>query len=106
MDETNASKDQCQRRGCACSDAVSNAEHDDARRTGLAARALIASVRGYQIVLGPLLGGQCRFTPSCSFYGIEALRVHGAWRGSALTLRRLIRCHPWGGQGDDPVPSR
>jgi putative membrane protein insertion efficiency factor len=63
-------------------------------------------VRGYQIVLGPLLGGQCRFTPSCSFYGIEALRVHGAWRGSALTLRRLIRCHPWGGQGDDPVPSR
>jgi putative membrane protein insertion efficiency factor len=61
-------------------------------------------VRGYQVFLGPLLGGHCRFTPSCSFYGIEALTKHGAWRGSRLTLRRLLRCQPWGGCGHDPVP--
>ncbi|MFO0828996.1 MAG: membrane protein insertion efficiency factor YidD [Phycisphaerales bacterium] len=65
-------------------------------------------VRGYQIVLGPLLGGHCRFDPSCSYYSIEALRRHGALRGSWLTLRRLARCHPYtrlgGGAGHDPVP--
>lgn len=61
-------------------------------------------VRGYQVLLGPLLGGHCRFTPSCSFYALEALRRHGAWRGGRLTLRRLGRCHPWGGSGEDRVP--
>jgi putative membrane protein insertion efficiency factor len=55
-------------------------------------------------VLGPLLGGHCRFRPSCSFYAIDALRRHGALRGGWLVLRRLGRCHPWGGHGDDPVP--
>jgi putative membrane protein insertion efficiency factor len=78
----------------------------DAPRPGLAARFCIAGVRGYQIVLGPLLGGQCRFTPSCSFYAIDAFTTHGAWRGMRLTLRRLLRCHPWGGSGPDPVPPR
>jgi len=61
-------------------------------------------VRAYQVVLGPLLGGQCRFTPSCSFYSIEAFERHGAWRGLRLTVRRLLRCQPWGGHGHDPVP--
>jgi len=61
-------------------------------------------VRGYQIVLGPLLGGSCRFHPTCSCYAIEALRTHGARRGTWLTIKRLVRCHPWGGFGDDPVP--
>jgi putative membrane protein insertion efficiency factor len=75
-----------------------------AARPGLAARALIGCVRAYQIVLGPLLGGHCRFTPSCSFYSIEAYRTHGAVRGTTLTVKRLCRCHPWGGSGDDPVP--
>jgi len=70
----------------------------------LPARALIALVRLYQIVLGPLIGGQCRFSPTCSHYAIEALARCGAWRGSWLTLGRLIRCHPWGGSGHDPVP--
>ncbi|MBL9120522.1 MAG: membrane protein insertion efficiency factor YidD [Phycisphaerae bacterium] len=71
------------------------------------ARVLIAFVRGYQWMLGPLLGGHCRFVPSCSHYAIEALRIHGAMRGTFLTLRRLSRCHPWGPPcGDDPVPSR
>lgn len=65
---------------------------------------MIGLVRGYQIVLGPLLGGQCRYSPSCSFYAIEAYERHGAWRGTRLTIVRLFRCHPWGGHGDDPVP--
>lgn len=73
-------------------------------RPSAAARALILGVRGYQVFLGPLLGGHCRFTPSCSFYGIEALTRHGAWRGTRLTVRRLLRCQPWGGCGHDPVP--
>ncbi len=76
-----------------------------ARRPGLAARMLIRCVRGYQVILGPLLGGHCRFTPTCSAYAIEALRTHGARRGTLLTLRRLGRCHPWGPPcGEDPVP--
>lgn len=73
-------------------------------RPGLAARACMALVRLYQIALSPLLGGQCRFAPSCSHYATEALERHGALRGGWLTLRRLARCHPWGGSGDDPVP--
>ena len=86
------------------SDATQSTE--SAARVGLAARACILGVRGYQRVLGPLLGGQCRFSPSCSFYSIEAFKTHGARRGMALTLRRLGRCHPWGGHGHDPVPPR
>lgn len=62
------------------------------------------AVRGYQIVLSPFLGGRCRFEPSCSVYALEALRRHGGLRGGWLTLRRLLRCHPWGGCGHDPVP--
>ncbi len=73
-------------------------------RTSIAARGFILCVRGYQKVLGPLLGGQCRYSPSCSFYSIEAFERHGAWRGLVLTLRRIGRCHPWGGHGHDPVP--
>lgn len=61
-------------------------------------------VRGYQRTLGHVIGGQCRFHPSCSHYALDAYSTHGALRGSWLTLRRLTRCHPWGGQGDDPVP--
>ncbi|MCA9285493.1 MAG: membrane protein insertion efficiency factor YidD [Phycisphaerales bacterium] len=71
---------------------------------GWTASALIALVRGYQRILAPLLGGQCRYSPSCSVYAIEALEIHGAWRGTMLAVRRLGRCHPWGGCGDDPVP--
>jgi putative membrane protein insertion efficiency factor len=61
-------------------------------------------VRGYQIVLSPLLGGQCRYYPTCSAYGIEALQKHGALRGSWLTVRRIGRCHPFRPGGYDPVP--
>lgn len=67
-------------------------------------RVLIALVRGYRLFLSPWLGGACRFTPTCSVYALEALDVHGAGRGSYLTLRRIGRCHPWCAGGHDPVP--
>jgi putative membrane protein insertion efficiency factor len=65
---------------------------------------LIAMVRVYRRVLSPLLPPACRFTPTCSTYAIEALSRHGAWRGTWLSVRRLCRCHPFGGHGYDPVP--
>jgi putative membrane protein insertion efficiency factor len=61
-------------------------------------------VRVYQVLLSPLLGGRCRFHPSCSAYALEALRLHGLLRGGGLALRRIGRCHPFGGSGYDPVP--
>jgi putative membrane protein insertion efficiency factor len=64
---------------------------------------LQSMIRAYQIALSPWSGGACRFTPSCSAYAIEALERHGAWRGSAMALRRVARCHPWGSAGFDPV---
>lgn len=58
----------------------------------------------YRWFLSPLLPPRCRFLPSCSEYGLQALERHGALRGGWLTVRRLARCHPWGGSGYDPVP--
>ena len=72
-------------------------------RSPLTWLALLA-VRAYQWTVSPLLGPVCRFHPSCSRYGFEALWVHGAFRGSWLTLRRLLRCQPWNPGGVDPVP--
>lgn len=60
----------------------------------------------YRKLISPMLPPCCRFTPTCSAYALEALRVHGAWYGSILTLRRFLRCHPWGGSGYDPVPPK
>ena len=68
--------------------------------------ALIALVRGYQVVLSPMMGGACWFEPSCSNYMIEALNVHGAVKGTLLGLWRILRCHPWGDYGYDPVPAK
>ncbi|WP_332879021.1 membrane protein insertion efficiency factor YidD [Massilia sp. S19_KUP03_FR1] len=65
---------------------------------------LVFLLRAYQLVLSPMLGQNCRFYPSCSHYAIEALRSHGAARGSYLSLRRVCRCHPWNEGGLDPVP--
>jgi putative membrane protein insertion efficiency factor len=76
------------------------------KRTSLAARLLVVIVRGYQATLGHFLGGHCRFQPTCSEYSIAALHEHGALRGAWLTLRRLLRCHPFGEFGFDPVPRR
>lgn len=66
---------------------------------------LIGVVRFYQAAISPWLPPSCRYTPTCSAYAIDALRSHGAGRGSWLALRRIGRCHPWGGHGFDPVPS-
>lgn len=67
------------------------------------ARALQLVIRAYQVLLSPISGGACRFTPSCSAYALEALERHGAWKGGLMALRRLARCHPWGTAGFDPV---
>ena len=65
---------------------------------------LIQLVRLYRVAISPWLGLNCRFDPSCSSYTIEALRVHGILKGTALAVRRIGSCHPWGRSGYDPVP--
>jgi uncharacterized protein len=65
---------------------------------------LIGLVKAYQLILRPILGNNCRFTPSCSDYALEAIRRHGAVRGGYLAGRRILRCHPWHRGGSDPVP--
>jgi uncharacterized protein len=65
---------------------------------------LMTLVRGYRLLLSPWLGSSCRFEPTCSLYSLQALELHGAARGSYLTLRRLARCHPWCVGGHDAVP--
>ena len=65
---------------------------------------LIAALRGYQYLLRPMLGANCRFHPSCSDYALEAVERHGALRGAWLAARRIGRCHPWNPGGHDPVP--
>jgi putative membrane protein insertion efficiency factor len=70
----------------------------------MVARALIALVGVYRVAISPLLPASCRYTPTCSDYAQQALRKYGAIKGSWLTVRRLLRCHPWGGFGEDPVP--
>ncbi len=61
-------------------------------------------VRFYQVVVSPLKPPTCRYTPTCSQYALEALKKYGAFKGSWLALKRISRCHPWGGCGYDPVP--
>ena len=61
-------------------------------------------IRFYQYCISPLLMPSCRYTPTCSQYGIEALKKHGAYKGGWLTVKRFCSCHPWGGHGHDPVP--
>ena len=65
---------------------------------------LLKFVRFYQVAISPMLPPRCRYTPTCSQYAVEALQKHGACKGSMLTLRRVCRCHPFGGNGYDPVP--
>ena len=70
----------------------------------IAARLALVLIHAYQLLLGPFLGGGCRFEPSCSRYAMDAIGAHGAIRGGILTLRRLGRCHPFAAPGFDPVP--
>ncbi|MCL6614171.1 MAG: membrane protein insertion efficiency factor YidD [Firmicutes bacterium] len=65
---------------------------------------LCGAIALYRRFLSPYLGAHCRFEPSCSVYAFEAIQKYGSLRGSWLALRRLLRCHPWGGSGYDPVP--
>lgn len=66
---------------------------------------LIGFLRGYRLVISPLYGDVCRYYPSCSAYALDAVRRHGALRGSFLAIRRVGRCHPWAAGGVDPVPA-
>ncbi|MDA8140119.1 MAG: membrane protein insertion efficiency factor YidD [Desulfobacteraceae bacterium] len=61
-------------------------------------------IRAYQLIISPLIGPACRFVPSCSHYAIEAIERYGVLKGGCMALRRLLRCHPWGSGGFDPVP--
>ncbi|MFV0430645.1 MAG: membrane protein insertion efficiency factor YidD [Alphaproteobacteria bacterium] len=63
-------------------------------------------IRGYQLFLSPIIGKNCRFLPTCSAYATEALKTHGLFKGGWLSLRRILKCHPWGASGYDPVPSK
>lgn len=70
----------------------------------MVARALIVMIRFYQKGISPLLPSACRYTPTCSQYTREAIEKYGAIKGTWLGTRRILRCHPWGGHGYDPVP--
>jgi len=61
-------------------------------------------IRAYQLLIAPVLGANCRYWPSCSQYAAEAVHIHGAAHGMWLAVKRVARCHPWGGSGVDPVP--
>jgi putative membrane protein insertion efficiency factor len=63
-------------------------------------------IKIYQYFISPLTPATCRFQPTCSHYSIEALKVHGLWKGSQLAFHRIRRCQPWGGGGYDPVPNK
>ncbi|MDR2627262.1 MAG: membrane protein insertion efficiency factor YidD [Dysgonamonadaceae bacterium] len=65
---------------------------------------VLAPVYVYRYCISPMKPPSCRFTPSCSEYAVEAVKKHGAWKGTRLAVRRILRCHPWGGEGYDPVP--
>lgn len=65
---------------------------------------LMFIIKVYQTVISPIFPATCRYNPTCSAYGIEALQKHGAIKGGWLTIKRIFSCHPWGGSGHDPVP--
>lgn len=64
----------------------------------------IALIKIYQLIISPWMGPSCRYTPTCSQYGLEAFKKYGPIKGGWLTLKRILRCNPWGGHGHDPVP--
>lgn len=70
----------------------------------LLANIFIGIIKFYQLTISPFLGAKCRYTPSCSAYGVEAIKKHGPIKGFWLALKRFGRCHPWGSSGYDPVP--
>lgn len=81
-----------------------NGSDDSPGAVGPGARLLLLLIEAYRLLLSPLVGGHCRFWPSCSVYAGEAIERHGALRGGGLAARRLLRCHPFSEGGVDPVP--
>ena len=75
-----------------------------ARISHLLALPFILLIRFYQLAISPLMGPTCRYTPTCSHYGLQAFKKHGPLKGLWLTVKRISKCHPWGGSGFDPVP--
>ena len=67
---------------------------------------LILLIRGYQFIVSPMLGSNCRFMPTCSEYAMESLKEYGLVKGILLTFKRIGKCHPWGGHGYDPIPTK
>ena len=67
---------------------------------------LLILIRGYQLIISPILGSNCRFMPTCSEYAMESLRSYGLIKGFYLTIKRIGKCHPWGGHGYDPIPTK
>ena len=93
----------------ACATAVAadnskNAPQSCSLARRVATAPLVLLVRFYQICISPLKPSCCRFTPTCSQYALEALRKYGVFKGTWLAIKRILRCHPWGGSGYDPVP--
>ncbi|MGE4244706.1 MAG: membrane protein insertion efficiency factor YidD [Parvibaculaceae bacterium] len=74
------------------------------RSPDLVGSLMLGLIRAYQLTLSALIGRRCRHLPTCSEYAMGAIRLHGAWRGFWLGLARVLRCHPWGSEGFDPVP--
>ena len=67
---------------------------------------LVLLIRGYQLIVSPILGSNCRFMPTCSEYALESLKAYGLIKGTFLTIKRIGKCHPWGSHGYDPIPTK
>lgn len=74
------------------------------QKSDFAQKVAIGLIRGYQLLISPFFGAKCRYLPSCSEYASEAIHKHGPLRGALIAVKRILRCHPWGGQGYDPIP--
>lgn len=85
---------------------VSSGSAEPNRKLSIMSWLLLALITLYGYTLSPLIGGSCRFEPTCSRYAAGVIRRHGAWRGSILGARRVLRCHPWHEGGYDPVPEK
>jgi uncharacterized protein len=86
-----------------CSQPRNNAEEAPVATRG-GGRLFIFLIRFYQAFISPLFGAKCRYTPTCSEYGIQAIKKYGALKGARLAMKRFLSCHPWGKSGYDPVP--
>ena len=67
---------------------------------------LVLLIRGYQLIVSPILGSNCRFMPTCSEYALESFKAYGLIKGTFLTIKRIGKCHPWGSHGYDPIPTK